>query len=434
MARRIGLGGRLLLIGTAATMLVSAAGGWVLRQKVHDTLYNGMVLRLQEHADRIGANFVSGTDGALVQGQYRGTDEFSRIFSGWYWQLEDGTRLLRSRSLWDSGLETTKALPSGHGESLQRLTGPRGERLFGIVRAVGADEHRALLHVYGPAAETERELAYLDRILVATGAGLIVSLILLMLIQIRFGLSPLRRLHTALSRVRQGTAERIGRGYGPDLDPLAEEMDEVLTRNVRIVGRARAHAADLSHALKKPLALLAHAGNDGELLRSQVATMSRLIDRYLARAGSGSGEMRRISVQERITALLVLMRRLHQAHALVWHMDVPAALMWRGEPTDFEEMLGNLLDNAGKWARSEVRVRARAEAGMLSIRIEDDGPGLSREQIEQRLRRGQRFDESVEGSGLGLAISADIAETYGGALGLESSELGGLRVELQLPM
>ncbi|MFT3757604.1 sensor histidine kinase [Thauera sp.] len=434
MARHIGLGGRLLLIGIAATMLVSAAGGWMLRQKVHDTLYNGMVLRLQDHADRIGANFVSGTDGGLAQGQYRGTDEFGRIFSGWYWQLEDGPRLLRSRSLWDSRLETARALPSRHGDSLLNLTGPRGERLFGIVRGIGAGDQQALLHVYGPAGETERELAYLDRILAATGAGLIVSLVLLMIIQIRFGLSPLRRLHTALSRVRQGTVERIGRGYGPDLDPLAEEMDEVLARNARIVGRARTHAADLSHALKKPLALLAHAGNDGELLRSQVATMSRLIDRYLARAGSGSGEMRRIVVRERIAALLALMRRLHQAHALHWHMDAPATLMWRGEPTDFEEMLGNLLDNAGKWARSEVRVKARAEAGMLSICIEDDGPGLSREQIELRLRRGQRFDESVEGSGLGLAISADIAETYGGTLGLEPSGLGGLRVELQLPL
>ncbi|KAB2910592.1 MAG: sensor histidine kinase, partial [Dechloromonas sp.] len=161
--------------------------------------------------------------------------------------------------------------------------------------------------------------------------------------------------------------------------------------------------------------------------------MSRLIDRHLARAGSGAGEIRPIAVGERITGLVALMRRLHQERPLDWQLEIAEDLHWRGEPTDFEEMLGNLLDNAGKWAASKVSVHADATTTEIVITIADDGPGLTAEQIEQIGIRGRRFDETVEGSGLGLVITADIAETYGGDIELSRAESGGLKGTLRLP-
>ena len=243
-------------------------------------------------------------------------------------------------------------------------------------------------------------------------------------------------LHHALRAIHNGEQTRVGTGYGPDLDPLAREIDDMLERNARIVARARGHAADLSHALKKPLALLG-AETNNEHTRQHIANMNRLIERHLARAGSGAGDMRRIDLAASLAQLTALMRRLHAARNLDWQLHTDGDLHLRAEQTDLEEMLGNLLDNAGKWAASRVRTEARhladAKRGHIQITIEDDGPGLTDEQIARAARRGERFDQSTAGNGLGIPIAADLAETYDGSLELGRSALGGLQITLRLP-
>lgn len=433
---RRGLSARLFVIGALAALLVSALGGWALRQSVQDSLYKSFAQRLDEKAQRLIADLHLLPDGSLILSPGRNNDEFGRIFSGWYWQLESGGgEILGSRSLWDTSLNTRNARPLSRELSLQRLPGPQEMPLIGNAYPVEIDEKHAVLYVYGPAANIEEELDQLENILLVTQALLIAALLIASYLQVRLGLAPLRRLRTRLSAVRAGNAERIGSGYGADLNPLAGELDLLLARNAKIVARARGHAADLSHALKKPLTILNSDPSIQQqpLLRQQVTAMSRLIDRHLARAGSGAGEIRPIAVGERITGLVALMRRLHQERPLDWQLEIAEDLHWRGEPTDFEEMLGNLLDNAGKWAASKVSVHADATTTEIVITIADDGPGLTPGQIEQIGIRGRRFDETVEGSGLGLVITADIAETYGGDIELSRAESGGLKVTLRLP-
>lgn len=429
----LGLGLRLFVLGALAALLVSAIGGWALRQSVQSALHKSFEQRLGEKAERLSAELVELPAGGL--GLRRSGDEFGRIFSGWYWQLEGTGQVRASRSLWDTGLVTGDARPVGAGSALRRLAGPQAMPLLGIARSIDIDGRPAVLHVYGPASETGDELQRLDQLLLLTQLGLVAALLLTSFLQVRIGLAPLRRLRTRLSAVRAGEAERIGGGYGADLAPLAGELDLLLARNAKIVARARGHAADLSHALKKPLSIL---NNDATvhqhpLLRQQVTTMSRLIDRHLARAGSGAGEIRPIAVGPRVASLVALIRRLHPDRALDWQLSIADDLHWRGEPTDFEEMLGNLLDNAAKWASSTVTIQAMAAADEIVVTIADDGPGLSAAQIEQSGSRGRRFDESIEGSGLGLVITADIAETYGGEVKLGRAELGGLQATLRLP-
>lgn len=433
--RRFGLASRLVALAAIAALLVSTLGGWVLRQSVQNTLLRHFEQRLEERSERLQSSFYVPADASQIHWRGSSNDEFGRIFSGWYWQLESSGELLASRSLWDGRLDPAALRPHPRHPRLLQGVDPQGLPLLGIVHNIEVGGQRARLHVFGPAADIASELDRLDRILLVTQLALIISLMLTSILQVRLGLVPLRRLRERLAAVRTGGAASVGNDYGPELAPLAQELDLVLARNARIVDRARCHAADLSHALKKPLSLLAADGElqRNALLRQQVGAMVQLIDRHLARAGSGAGSLRQVAVGEGIEHLLDLMRRLHGERHLVWQADVMKELQWRGEQTDFEEMLGNLLDNAGKWAKSTIAVTARREHHELIIEISDDGPGLSAGQIRETGVRGRRFDENVEGSGLGLAITGDIAGTYGGELLLARSPLGGLQASLRLP-
>ena len=350
----------------------------------------------------------------------------------------------------DSTLSIADARKVRGDMDLYRVMGPRGGTLLGTTREVTLAGKPFQLHVFGPGGAAARDMGRIDQALLVMLGGLSLAMLVAMYVQVLLGLRPLRRLHDAVQRIHTGDRTRAGLGYGPDLDPLAAEIDEVLERNARIVTRARGNAADLSHALKKTLALLnaesAKPVVEGGFVRKQVGTMLRLIERHLSRAGSGSGDRRRIDVGECMQGLLGLMRQLHAQRNLKWDLMMDALVCWRGEVTDLEEMLGNLLDNAGKWARARVDVAVRlhpapttqadglaSRTGFLEVVIADDGVGLTADEMVRVRRRGQRLDESVEGSGLGLSIASDIADTYGGHIELDRSVTGGLKVVLRLP-
>ena len=434
---RPGLAGRVFAIGLAAALVITCAGGFVLRANLHAIVEKGFAQRLDERAERVVARLSRAADGRLVHDEMRANDDFSRIYSGWYWFADDNGTRLRSRSLWDGDIGDES--PSSNDTSILRALGPGGEALIGIERSLRIGDGRVVLHAFGPAAEISREFDRIDHLLLVTLGVLLATLAAMAVMQVRVGLRPLARLRAALAMVESGTRDRVGSGYGTDLDPLARELDGLLARNARVVARARSHAADLAHALKKPLALLALEGDatnrpDRGLVSAQAQAMNALIERHLARAGSGAGERRRIDVGARIEAMLALMMRLHAGRHLHWEFKPERPVHWRGDATDLEEMLGNLLDNAGKWARSRIDVHLGIQDGQCRIAIDDDGAGLSDAQIARAMRRGQRFDETVDGSGLGLAIVADIAETYDGSLVLIRREPTGLRAQVLLPL
>ncbi len=431
--RGLGLAARLVLIGVLAALLVSVVAGYVLREQLHRSVKEAFAERLQARVDRIVARLVVADAGVIAQEPALG-DDFARIFSGWYWLLDGPGVSLRSRSLWDGDISQRH---EDHGAIT--AVGPQGEALRGVIHPLVFADQALQLTIFGPSDTLDLELSRFDQVLFSVVLSLLLVLSLTSVLQVRLGLRPLGRLQQALGDVEQGTRERIGTGYGPDLDPLAAEMDTMFQRNAAMVQRARGHAADLAHALKKPLAILMGAsaapleGVPSALVREQARAMHRLSERHLARMGSGAGERRRVEVRSRLDSLIGLMRQLHGERGIAWRVDSAVTLFWRGEATDLEEMLGNLLDNAGKWAGRQVVVQARRDGGDLLVEIEDDGPGLSPEQLARVAERGRRFDESVEGTGLGLAITADIAETYGGDLTFGRSRLGGLRVALSLP-
>jgi signal transduction histidine kinase len=276
---------------------------------------------------------------------------------------------------------------------------------------------------------------------IAAGAFVVGGLFL-----VRRAVAPLRRLRASLSLVREGRSQRIEGDYPSEVQPLVNDLNALLEDRERAVARALTTAGDLAHGLNTPLAVLAQeaeqtgaAGHHdlATTLRQLVERMQRQIDYHLARARAtasmGAAPGLRCSVLPSVEGLVRTMRRLHAGRELTIDTDVSPGHEIRGRREDLDEMLGNLLDNACKWARSRVAISSSLEDARLLISVDDDGPGLAPSMRAQVLQRGVQADQRVRGSGLGLAIVSDLAELYGGSVTLETSPLGGTRARLQLP-
>ncbi|HNO58664.1 MAG TPA: sensor histidine kinase, partial [Accumulibacter sp.] len=273
------------------------------------------------------------------------------------------------------------------------------------------------------------------------GSGLAIAA----LIQVIIGLAPLHTLHAALAQVREGEADTLQGEFPAEVMPLVDEFNHVLAQNAAVVDRARTQAGNLAHALKTPLSVLANAaatpgGEDNDLakqVRQQVGIANQQVQYHLSRAQRAASVRlsgARTALSPAVDGLLRTMRRLHAAKSLELRWQPPAtALAFRGEEQDLQEMLGNLLDNACKWARARVEISAHSQGKALIVEVDDDGPGIAVELRAAVLRRGVRADERTPGSGLGLAIVDELAQLYRGELQLAESPLGGLRARLTLP-
>jgi signal transduction histidine kinase len=263
--------------------------------------------------------------------------------------------------------------------------------------------------------------------------------------QVVVGLAPLRTMQDALGRVRHGDARNMEGTFPSEIMPLVNEFNTVLAQNAEVVERARTQAGNLAHALKTPLSVLANAANAPEirdddlarLVASQVDTVRKQVDYHLSRAQAAASVQvpgMRTAVEPVIQGLVRVMQRVHADRQLEFAvLHDQANLAFRGEEQDLQEMLGNLIDNASKWANSRIEIQTRVEQERLTISVDDDGQGIALDQRDTVLQRGVRVDQQVSGSGLGLAIVDDLARMYGGQLALADSPLGGLRASLILP-
>lgn len=264
--------------------------------------------------------------------------------------------------------------------------------------------------------------------------------------QVRRGLVPFDELRDRLADVKDGRASRLVGRYPSEVQPLANELNAFLEDREQVVKKAIAKAADLAHGLKTPLAIVsreaeraAAAGHDelAATLMQQVERMKRQIEYHLAHAraaGSASNSRARTPIRQSVDGLVRALQRLHAERDLRFEVNLPESIEARVEREDLDEMLGNLLDNACKWAASQVVVSSSSAEGSVAILIEDDGKGIPVSMREAVLQRGVRADEAAPGSGLGLAIVRELAEIYGGSVMLDESESGGLRARLVLPM
>jgi signal transduction histidine kinase len=292
-----------------------------------------------------------------------------------------------------------------------------------------------VMHVY-PGVRTSRPAGPVVVSLVLMTAGVL---------GVRQSLTPFRRLRERLMAVRVGEDRRIEGAYPSEVQPLIDDLNALLEDREKAVKRALATAGDLAHGLKTPLALLAQeadrAGSAGntelaESIAQQVERMSRQVTYHLARAraaASGASGNARCPVAPCADALVRTLLKLYAGRALQISSTIAPDFCARVQREDLDEILGNLLDNACKWANSRIAMEGTRAGAMLILTLDDDGPGLARALRNVVLERGVRIDEAAPGSGLGLAIVRDLAELYGGSVSLDDSPLGGLRARVSLP-
>ncbi|MDZ5698355.1 ATP-binding protein [Chelativorans sp. M5D2P16] len=397
---------------------------------------------------------VSASDAGRLEGSPNlGDLRFSEPESGWYWAVEPASdslhNPLRSASLTRTiSSPSTAAVPFNREYQRTYLArGPGGETIQVLEAEIvlGEDERIARFRVMGNHSELEDEIANFTRRLFTYLALFGLGTVAINAFAILLALRPLRSIRLALADIRAGTAERLSGPFPGEIVPLAEETNALIESNRRIIERSRKQVGNLAHSLKTPLAVLmnegrAMEGQRGALISAQASAMRQQIDYYLQRARAAAQRNSlalRSPVNETLERMARVAGKLNPEKRLELRLP-PENVVFAGEREDLEEMTGNLLENAMKWAESRVALILEAppedtvDRRSFAILIEDDGPGIPEDQARQALQRGRRLDESKPGSGLGLAIVADLVEEYGGTLKLDRSALGGLKVEVKL--
>ena len=440
-----------LWIGAAASIgvaLLVAGIGLVTLFEHHVERRIGNELRVQ--LNQLAAAAALGTDGVLSLAREPSDPRFGQPLSGLYWQIDrDGQAgALRSRSLWDTVIPLPGDQLLSGGVHAHELPGPGGQRLLVRERRIllqsGGEPVVLRLAVALNRAElTEARDAFAADMLPYLGL-IVLVLTLATLVQIQTGLAPLETLRLGVGAIRSGRDGRLADDYPDEVMPLVSEVNALLAARAQAVERARAWTADLAHGLKTPLsALVADAQRLRDLgnpsladdLEQLAAAMRRRVDRELVRARVRSGaetHQARTDVVDAIRRLLRTLQRTPDGERLDWRLDTPAEALVALMPDDLMELLGNLLENAAKWAHERVRV-SLIEGEWIEILVADDGPGVPLDQMSRLGQRGLRLDQRKEGTGLGLAIVRDVLDAYGGELSFAPAAEGGLLVMVRLP-
>lgn len=461
MLRTNSLAFRLIAIAAGWSLLGLAVGGLFLSSIFRGAVERSFDTRLSSELESVIAVAELDCDGTIAMAKPLIAERFMNPFSGWYWQIAvveadaaNPKQTMHSRSLWDHSLMTGSAPAAGEIRKAFVL-GPKGQRLRVVERVVSfpaSDEEEAgktcvgnknvRLLVAGDLKDVEADVAGFNSTLswsiVMLGAGLI----LLMFVQVRLGLAPLNQVSQSLAAIREGRADKLEGAFPTEIQPLADELNALVAHNAEVVARARTHVGNLAHFLKTPLSVLANEvqgipGAMAETVARQVQVMRRQVDHYLARArtvGSVSVIGARTEVAPVVSDLTRALSKIYVSRGIRIERQCPEGLSFRGDRSDLEEMIGNLMDNACKWAEGDVTIAvSQGKPGRLLVLVGDDGPGLNDDQKLRVMERGERLDESKPGSGLGLGIVKEIASLYGGTLELKRGEAGGLSVELDLP-
>jgi signal transduction histidine kinase len=449
--------GQSIAVRLAASAVLLSFGILLFAGVILSTLYREATeyafdQRLLVYANDLASDLLAPGDPEQREIGPLGDPWFDLPLSGWYWQVgRPNARpqdLRSSKSLFGGVLPSLSA-PDENGSfgAIRRGYGqaPDERTLRLVERDIDLGEDgRFIVRVAGPADEIDAAMEEFIWALTATFAVLGLLLGLTTLLQIRFGLQPLVRLRAAVGAIRQGEAERVGGEYPKDVAPLARELNLLLDANREILERARTQVGNLAHALKTPLSVIQNETTNApeeveRKVREQAAVMRDQIDYYLkrARAAALAGTLGAVTeVEPALAGLLRTFEKIYREKSLRLESTVAPGARFRGERQDLEEMVGNLIDNACKWAASRVSVKVdviRPDGRpRLCIRVEDDGPGLLEEARTAMLKRGHRLDETKPGSGLGLSIVADLAALYQGGLRLEEAEGGGLKAVLEV--
>lgn len=391
-------------------------------------------------------------------GELRGTPNLGNTafllpLSGWYWRVAPvegiGGDALTSPSLGSGDIDRPPLSELPYDRQFSRHwigPGPGGQQIRALETEIDLGDGRiARFQVVGNQTEFETTVQDFARqvglMLLALGIGMVLINAAILLA----GLRPLDHARQALAAIRNGDAASLEGTFPSEIQPLVNEMNALIDNNRRIVERARTQVGNLAHSLKTPLSVLVNeagskSGPSAAIVDEQTRAMDYQIQHYLKRARIAAQResiIFRTDVRPVAEKLVSVMRKLNRDKEIEFHMSAQK-LVFSGEKEDLEEILGNLLENAGKWARNRISLAIEPfdgenERRWIRLTVEDDGPGIAAEMRDEALKRGKRLDETVPGTGLGLAIVAETASAYGGGIELGESRAGGLKVEITLP-
>ena len=441
---------RLLIAATLAIVVALSVSGAVLSRLFTQHVEEREFAELGNHQNQIIAAIQIDADGRPGLATAPADPRFFAPNGGLYWQLEfpDGTKQ-RSRSLWETVLTLPPDALTDGSPHRHTITGPNNTTLLALERGltVGPDPTPIPLRLTVAADRRALDTASADfRSVLNMSLGVLgVALLAALFVQVEVGLRPLARLRTALQRVHNGSADHVAGVFPSEVEPLIADMNALLDRERKANAQARERAADLAHGFKTPLAVLATVSRDlsrdgrsqsAAEIDTQINIMGAHVRRELARArtvGASTVGQNPIPVRPVLTQIVAASSRISTHRALIWTVEATDEAVFRGDENDLLELVGNLADNAAKWASAHVVLRAFRVGSRLTLSVEDDGPGVPQGAEGAILLRGRRLDESTDGSGLGLSIVAKIIEAYGGTIVLGHAPGGGLSVAIELP-
>jgi signal transduction histidine kinase len=435
---RLNLGLGLFLVVTL--LVIGLAGSYGMRLLVEQWL----VTRLEHDAETLLISLSVGEQGLAALNPVFQDPIYHRPYSGHYYLVESAAQHFRSRSLWDAPFPVPRLLP-GQIETLH-ITGPQQQRL--LVRIAGYEKYGTAfsIAVAEDLSPLRASVRRYQGFFLLFSALVLASLLLLQRHMLRLALRPLQTVGAQLQDLDRGQRRELSEAVPEEVRPLVHQVNQLLQHLQQRVERSRNGLGNLAHALKTPLAVIRQLTERSPLdqypqlqqqLCDQVDALHRRVEAELRRARRAGGAYRgeAVNLGTELPALVEVLRMAYRERSVQIEVDIPATLHYFGDLEDLLEVVGNLLDNACKWARSQVRLQVRHEQG-LEIRVEDDGPGRTVAEREQLHKRGVRIDEqAVPGHGLGLSIVQEIVETLGGELRFgQSAVLGGFQVDVCLPL
>lgn len=433
-----------LNIGLLFSLLAVFVLLWVMvSTSIRDLAEDYMASRLQHDTKALLAAVKIAPGGDVLFDHSRPDAIYSQPFSGHYFSIQVGRQTIRSRSLWDQDLEINAV---NSGEIISKHTdGPRGQPLFVITTAFEKGGQKITIAIAEDLTAIEKDIAGFQAGFALLALGLLLLLIVLQTLILRLGMRPLANIRHEVKLLERGERDHLSHDVPDEVRPLIGEINHLLQVLGTRLQRSRNALGDLAHAMKKPLTVLSQLTQDEHLrqtpelkktIAAQVGAMQRTTDHILKRARlAGEGPVNTLcDITAEVPLLIETLRKMHAPRSINVELHITEGIEIRADREDLLELLGNLMDNAFKWAKEKIHLSIKPTAGQVQITIEDDGPGVPAEAIQKLAERGARLDEQTEGHGLGLAIVQDIVELYNGSITMgRSVQLQGFQVRVTLP-
>ena len=434
---------RIILLSGFWILLALAGTGLVLVGFYQDHIEGHYDAHVLMHMEEMVSAARLSPEGELELAYAPSDPRYHVSLSGWYWEIRhEGEVLARSPSLEGHTIELQGISTADH-SGTHLLSGPGDSplRVQTMLVPAGIPGEQLLLVASAPMVKVTDDVVDVSTHLLVAFALLGLGLLIAVLVQIRIALRPIEAIGKGISDIHLGAVDRLDGDFPAEVQPLADELNNLLEHNSTLLRRARNQLGDLAHSVKNPLTVInnearAMESDKGALILKQTADIASSVEHHLSRArafGTTNVLGSRARVRPVAEDLAFALARIHQDRKPEFDLSGLGECAVRCETQDLEEMLGNLMDNACKWAEQRVIVHCNRNNGHCLLFVEDDGPGIPPDKIEQVMQRGQRLDESREGHGLGLGIIQDVVELYGGSLSLGKSTYGGLSARLKLP-